>query len=142
MGNLYFITENSGLITNVDSSNNNLIKTEFIISHQVVFKSAPEDWRMLGGVENPEEDSVVKEGDENTFFYQFWYDEVRGRFEDIPFEARPENDTGLKHCPSCIRVAKKKQVSSMNNDEEITLDSLVIYCENVFCKILMGFSFF
>ena len=101
---------------------------------------------MLGGVENPEEDSVVKEGDENTFFYQFWYDEVRGRFEDIPFEARPENDTGLKHCPSCIRVAKKKQVSRINDDEEFALNKhliflviLMVYCEDVFCRILMCF---
>lgn len=39
---------------------------------QVILKTPVEDWFMLGGIANFDDDKVIKEDDGKTFFYQKW----------------------------------------------------------------------
>lgn len=39
---------------------------------QVIYKEPVADWFMLGGIDNFDDDYVVKEDDGKTFFYQKW----------------------------------------------------------------------
>lgn len=77
----------------------------------MIYKEPDLDWATQGGCEDPDIDRVIEEDDGKTFFYQFWYDENRARFEDVPTEAKEEAYQSWKYCPGCVRQQAKKLVS-------------------------------
>jgi hypothetical protein len=38
-----------------------------------VYKTPVDNWHMMGGIEHPEEDRVVDQEDDRSYFYQKWY---------------------------------------------------------------------
>ena len=67
---------------------------------QVDFQQIPDDWSMLGGVE---EGDTERDEDGVHFFYQKWYDPDTARFEDPPSECRYDNRKTSVECYSCVR---------------------------------------
>ncbi len=47
---------------------------------QVVYKPPAADWKMQGGVDDPDSDRVVPEDDPDKFFYQKWYVLLKFKF--------------------------------------------------------------
>ncbi|KAH9507553.1 DNA (cytosine-5)-methyltransferase 1 [Bulinus truncatus] len=83
--------------------------SDIVVIHnkvKILQKLVPADWKMKGGVEHPDEDSVVKEDDGETFYYQKFYDPEYGRFEDPP---EPLCSESKLVCACCERVDKKKK---------------------------------
>ena len=38
-----------------------------------MYKTPVDNWHMMGGIEHPEEDRVVDQEDDRSYFYQKWY---------------------------------------------------------------------
>ncbi|KAK0063574.1 DNA (cytosine-5)-methyltransferase 1 [Biomphalaria pfeifferi] len=99
-----------------DCNDNDLVTIHNKVT--VIQKTVPIDWNMKGGIDNPDEDSVVKEDDGKSFYYQKFYDPEFGRFEDPPVLKCAE---GQIVCSCCERVElhKKLMETSLGTKAEV-----------------------
>ncbi|CAI9739711.1 DNA (cytosine-5)-methyltransferase 1-like [Octopus vulgaris] len=91
---------------------------EYTISKvNVVYKSIPSDWAMLGGTD---EDTNFNNNDSKTFYYQKWYDPELARFEDIPEDSNSSEMNSHKFCSSCSRLEtlRKKETPCLGEQLE------------------------
>lgn len=76
----------------------------------VIYKAPSPDWSMLGGIDDPETDHVIKEDDGKTFFYQKWYDPDLARFEDYELLSRPDDVPAHRFCSCCLKMERIQEV--------------------------------
>lgn len=91
---------------------------------------------MKGGIDNPDEDSVIKEDDGKTYFYQKFYEPTFGRFEDPPKLENFVENQKCNWCVSCRRLEKKR------NEEETSLGELTEVGAGKMSDILVVFILF
>ncbi|CAL1530549.1 unnamed protein product [Lymnaea stagnalis] len=73
----------------------------------IIHKTIPVDWSMKGGIDNPDEDNVVKDDDGKTFYYQKFYNPPLGRFEDPPsldYKSEDPNSCACCHRVNVLRI--------------------------------------
>ncbi|KAF6206136.1 hypothetical protein GE061_017361 [Apolygus lucorum] len=99
----------------VDQCENTLLNG--IISKVTVqYKPVSPDWTIDGGKELESQDSH----DDKVFFYSKKYDELHGRFEDIPPEpANPQPNLDYKYCCSCLYSYQKLKYESPSVSEPL-----------------------
>eukprot|EP00057_Strongylocentrotus_purpuratus_P012708 XP_011667182.1 PREDICTED: DNA (cytosine-5)-methyltransferase PliMCI isoform X1 [Strongylocentrotus purpuratus] len=78
----------------------------------VIYKAPSPDWSMLGGIDDPETDHVIKEDDGKTFFYQKWYDPDLARFEDYELLSRPDDVPAHRFCSCCLKMERIQEKES------------------------------
>nr|XP_054770266.1 DNA (cytosine-5)-methyltransferase PliMCI-like [Lytechinus pictus] len=92
----------------------------------VIHKAPSSDWFMLGGIDDPETDRVIKEDDGKTFYYQKWYDPELARFEDYEVLTRPDDVPAHRFCSCCLkleRIQEKEKPSpgaKLEDDDDST----------------------
>lgn len=52
-----------------------------------MYKTPVDNWHMMGGIEHPEEDRVVDQEDDRSYFYQKWYKLLKNKSRRI-FDCR------------------------------------------------------
>nr|Q27746.1 RecName: Full=DNA (cytosine-5)-methyltransferase PliMCI; AltName: Full=DNA methyltransferase PliMCI; Short=DNA MTase PliMCI; Short=M.PliMCI; AltName: Full=Dnmt1; AltName: Full=MCMT [Paracentrotus lividus]CAA90563.1 DNA (cytosine-5-)-methyltransferase [Paracentrotus lividus] len=75
----------------------------------VIYKAPPNDWSMIGGIDDPETDHVIKEDDGKTFFYQKWYDPELARFEDYEVLMAPDDIPAHRFCSCCLKNERAQE---------------------------------
>ncbi|XP_064649332.1 DNA (cytosine-5)-methyltransferase PliMCI-like isoform X1 [Lineus longissimus] len=85
----------------------------------IIYKAPAKDWSKLGGIENPDFDSVQLEDDGHSFFYQFWYEGEMARFETPPVDPVPDEEEKYSYCVSCNRIEEKRKLNAPAVGEEI-----------------------
>lgn len=92
---------------------------------QVIYKTAPDNWNLLGGIDDPDSDSVIKEDDGKTFFYQLFYHSTYGRFEDIPEDYMHVADSpDIDFCTCCTNSEIKNAKIGLTLGEELKVGLL------------------
>lgn len=87
---------------------------------------------MKGGIDNPDEDNVIKEDDGKTFFYQKFYDPELGRFEDPPSVEKKCSTEDF--CVSCHRAEERRALMDKSLLEPVEVSHLGAF---IFSMVLL-----
>ncbi|GFN82630.1 DNA (cytosine-5)-methyltransferase [Plakobranchus ocellatus] len=108
---------------------------------KIIYKEAPEDWSMRGGLEEDGSLLSPEEDDGKTYFFQKAYTPDLGRFEDPPamalngFQDNTEEADGereVDHCVICQMAADQRRENAVGLGEVLdSTSSNMVYYQSV-----------